>query len=75
MRATVVTVVVAYDCACCSGPVSATLRCEGDLGSLDAPPRVPLGCPHCGRTNYVTFAPDGEVLGVEARRRGEPIWN
>jgi len=69
------TVVVDFHCRACLGPVTATLRCEGDLRRLTKPPCIPLACPHCGHTNDVTFDARGEVLAVAARRRGEPVWN
>ena len=72
------TVVLGFDCGVCGGAVAATLRCQGDLGGLAEPPCVPLDCPHCGRTNDVTFDAAGEVLAATARVRRpspEPNWN
>lgn len=78
MPTTVVTVVLGFDCANCECPVSATLRCEGELDQLNGPPCVPLTCPHCHRTNDVTFDPNGEIVNVAIpnRRLGfQLIWN
>ena len=71
------TLVVEFDCDLCSGPVAATLHCEGDLDELDGFPRVPIRCPHCERTNDVTFDAEGAVHNAVARPRPltEPIWN
>jgi hypothetical protein len=78
MPTTVVTVELSFDCVDCIGPVTAILRCEGDLDQLSESPRVPLKCPHCGRTNDVAFDPNGEVVSVTALQRKmgfELIWN
>lgn len=58
-------VVLQYCCAACGGPITATLRCEGDFEQLTAPPEVPLGCPHCGEVNDVTFDGEGAVHDVK----------
>src|SRR5262245_32567320 len=78
MPTTVVTLELGFECANCEGPVAATLRCEGDLDQLTESPCVPLKCPHCGRTNDVTFDPSGEVVDVTAPQRQlgfQLIWN
>lgn len=78
MPTTVVTVELRFHCACCEYKVAATLRCEGDWGQLTDLPCVPLKCPHCGRSNDVTFDPSGEVVTVTAPNRKlgfQLIWN
>lgn len=77
MPMTELTLVVEFECGLCSGPVAATLHCEGDLDELDSNPRVPICCPHCERINDVTFDSEGAVHEAVARPRPltEPIWN
>ena len=77
MPITELTLVVEFECSLCSGPVAATLLCEGNLEELDRDPTVPIGCPHCERVNDVTFDPEGSVLQAVARPRPltEPNWN
>jgi hypothetical protein len=77
MPMTELDLVVEFHCGICEGPVAATLHCEGNLDELDGYPRVPIGCPHCTRTNDVTFDSEGAVHDVVARPRPltEPIWN
>lgn len=76
MAATVVTLVLDYDCGTCGLPIAATLRCEGDLEGQTANARVALDCPHCKRTSDVVFDAEGAVLEVRTRpRRPEICWN
>lgn len=74
---TEITLVVDFECGLCSGPVAATLRCEGNLDGMDGYPRVPIRCPHCERTNDVTFDAEGAVHDVMARPQPltQMIWN
>lgn len=77
MQTMQLTLVVEFDCGLCSGSISATLHCQGDLDELEGFPRVPICCPHCVRTNDVAFDAEGAVHSVVARPRPitEPIWN
>jgi hypothetical protein len=78
MPMTVATVVLRFDCPACEITVQATLKCEGNLDQLPELPTIPLTCPHCRRTNEVTFDPTGEVVTVttQCRSRGmQLIWN
>lgn len=77
MPMTDLTLVVEFHCGLCSGPIAATLHCEGDLDELTAYPKIPISCPHCRRTNDVTFDSEGAVHAAYARPRPltEPIWN
>jgi len=75
MPMTVVTVGLRFCCGDCRFPVTATLRCEGNLDGRPDGLAVGLECPHCDRDNTVTFAPDGEVLAVAAHRVGKAFKN
>lgn len=77
MKTMQTTLALGFDCGLCEGTVSATLHCQGDLDELGGYPRVPIPCPHCARTNDVTFDSEGAVHLVVARPRPitEPIWN
>ena len=59
-------VLLDFCCCTCGGPMTVTLRCEGEgLAEGNARALVKVSCPSCRCANQVIFAPEsGEVIDV-----------